>query len=111
MVPPPPTAVPVLASTKKTATRILAVPLDWGVQVSPPSVVRRVVPTSPTPTTVFRSGIAAGRSVFPCGRGFCHNQPDCAKDGLIARMLTPKKRTETLNGIFILLPSQCRLVA
>ena len=48
MVPCSPTAIPVLASTKETARRVLAVPLCWGAQVLPPSSVYTMAPASPT---------------------------------------------------------------
>src|SRR5216683_1512614 len=101
MVPKSPTPVPVLASTKATPKRLLVVPLDWGVQVAPPFVVRRIVPPAPTATTVLGSRVAAAQRWFPCGSGFCQNQPDCAKDGLVAGIVMPKKRTETLKTVFI----------
>ena len=44
MVPLSPTAHPVFASRKNTPFRAKGVPLDWGFQLAPPSVVRRMVP-------------------------------------------------------------------
>jgi hypothetical protein len=48
IVPYDPTAVPVLASVKETAQRVLFVPLLWLTQVAPPFVVHRIVPRLPT---------------------------------------------------------------
>src|SRR5215472_2616902 len=98
MVPPEPTAVPVLASTKETPSRFSVVPLDWDVQVVPPSVVRRMVPRLPTATTVLRFGAATAKRSFPCGSGFCQNQPDCAKDVLVPSTATTENRSETREG-------------
>jgi NAD(P)-dependent dehydrogenase (short-subunit alcohol dehydrogenase family) len=44
----PPTAIPVLASAKETPLRNLPVPLDWGVQVAPPSVIETTTFGHPT---------------------------------------------------------------
>src|SRR5260370_28761206 len=58
----PPPAVPVYASTKNTAFKGMDVPLGWGVQVAPPSVVRTMtagvggwVPPPPTAVPVLES--------------------------------------------------------
>src|SRR5262249_52493077 len=56
-----------------------------------------MVPKEPTATTVLASGAVAARRVFPCGRGFCQNQPGCAKDALVPRAAMPKNRIETLK--------------
>src|SRR6185312_10725177 len=37
----------------------------------PPSVVRTIVPYSPTTVPVFASTKEAPRRLLPCGRGFC----------------------------------------
>jgi hypothetical protein len=42
IVPALPTAVPVFAATKETPQSEFVVPLLWGVQVAPPSVVCRI---------------------------------------------------------------------
>src|SRR5262249_3270129 len=55
IVPRPPTAVPVFASTQETPTSPLTVPLAWRRQDAPPSVVRRIVPYPPTAVPVFTS--------------------------------------------------------
>ena len=44
-----------LASVKETPLRSYVVPLDWLVQLEPPSVVRRTVPSTPTTVPVFAS--------------------------------------------------------
>src|SRR6267142_3208577 len=41
------------------------------VQLFPPSVVRTIVPYSPTTVPVFASTKEAPRRLLPCGRGFC----------------------------------------
>src|SRR5882724_11257195 len=41
------------------------------VQLFPPSVVRTMVPYSPTTVPVFASTKEAPRRLLPCGRGFC----------------------------------------
>src|SRR6266480_4664278 len=41
------------------------------VQLFPPSVVRTIVPFSPTTVPVFASTKEAPRRLFPCGSGFC----------------------------------------
>src|SRR5216683_778263 len=71
----PPTAHPLLASTKETALRGRVVPLQWVVQVAPPSVVRTMVPPSPTATRVPGSKVATDRRRLPVGSGFWKNQP------------------------------------
>src|SRR6266851_4249320 len=106
MVPKSPTAVPVLASTKETPRRVVVVPLDCSVQVVPPSVVRRMVPAAPTVTTVLGSRVAAAQRWFPCGSGFCQNQPDCAKDALVPIPVMPTNKTKTLKTVFISFPSR-----
>src|SRR5215472_19036962 len=55
-----------LASTKETPKRLLVVPLDWEVQVAPPSSVRRMVPLSPTeaPALVHAPRCEAERRLF-----------------------------------------------
>ena len=79
MVPLFPTAVPVLALVKETSWRSFVVPLDWLIQVLPPSVVRRIVPFHPTTVPVLASVKETPLRLFPCGSGFCQNQPSCAK--------------------------------
>src|SRR5229473_7376992 len=106
MVPAAPTAVPVLASTKETPKSQWVVPLDWGVQVAPPFVVRRIVPPAPTATTVLGSRVAAAQRWFPCGSGFCQNQPDCAKDALVPIPVMPTNKTKTPKTVFISFPSR-----
>src|SRR5262249_6833001 len=97
----PPTAIPVLASTNEMAFSWPLVPLDRGVHVVPPSVVRRMVPKSPTATLVFPSRIATARSPFPCGSGFCQNQPDCPKD-VVGATATPTHRRSVGEMTFML---------
>src|SRR6266480_5167921 len=48
------------------------------VQLFPPSVVRTIVPYSPTTVPVLASTKEAPRRLLPCGRGFCqcHSVPD-----------------------------------
>src|SRR5260370_10631864 len=46
-------SVQVLASGQETPERSLVFPLDWVVQVAPPSVVRRIVSLNPTATPVL----------------------------------------------------------
>jgi hypothetical protein len=41
MVPKSPTTIPVSTSTKETPKKELFVPLDWSVQVAPPSIRQR----------------------------------------------------------------------
>jgi hypothetical protein len=53
-MPAPPTTVPVLASVKETPTRGAKAPLDWLVQVLPPSVVLKI-----SPVTVLKSNPTA----------------------------------------------------
>ena len=45
--------MPVFASVNETPERVVFVPLLWLTQVAPPSVVRRIVPLSPTAVPVF----------------------------------------------------------
>src|SRR5262249_42040654 len=55
MMPPAPTTVHVLASVQETPVSQSVVPLFWGVQVAPPSVVCRMVPLSPAVVHVLAS--------------------------------------------------------
>jgi hypothetical protein len=48
IVPPEPTAVPILTSVNETPSKLTDAPLICEVQLVPPSVVRRIVPASPT---------------------------------------------------------------
>src|SRR6266849_10095444 len=57
------------------------------VQVSPPLLVRRMVPSNPTATAVCESMGATACSGAPAGRGFCQNQPDGSPLGAPAREL------------------------
>jgi hypothetical protein len=75
------------------------VPLDRRVQVAPPSVVRRIVPYSPTAITVLVFKTAVARSVFPWGSGFCQYQPDCAAAASVSTdpiLSRPRPRIRTL---------------
>src|SRR5262249_1119432 len=99
-----PTAHPVLASANEIPYRLSVVPLDCTVHVAPPSSVRTMVPKSPTAMVVFTSGVATARSRFPVGRGFCHNQPDCANAAVGAAATTPipTNTTRPLKSTLIL---------
>ena len=77
-MPPSPTTVPLFASVNETPLRSFIVPLVWIIQLSPPFVVRRIVPPSPTAVPLFVYANETPLSVFPCGKGFCQNQP-CEK--------------------------------
>src|SRR6266851_10366463 len=72
-------AVPVAASTKVTAQRSVLVPLSWRVQVSPPSVLRTIIPRLPTATMVLASGADTPARNSPAGHGGCRYQPDWAE--------------------------------
>jgi choline dehydrogenase-like flavoprotein len=68
-VPFSPTVVPVLASVNETPERAFVVPLDWHVQLAPPSAVRRIVPPQPTavPVLAVREGDSSERERCPAG--------------------------------------------
>src|SRR4026207_1141504 len=55
------------------------------VQLFPPSVVRTMVPYSPTTVPVFASTKEAPRRLLPCGRGFCqcHCELGASVEGLL----------------------------
>src|SRR5215813_4204164 len=52
-----PTAVPTFSSTKETLHRFPKNRFDWGIQLLPPSSVRRIVPPSPVIVAVLMSTI------------------------------------------------------
>src|SRR5262249_35477070 len=105
MIPPLPTPVPVLASTKETPKRVAVLPPDWNVQAAPPSVLRRIVPPPPTATTVLGARVTAAKRLFPCGNGFCQNQPECANDALVRTPVMPNNSTKTLQKALMIFPS------
>src|SRR5260370_30757597 len=79
----------------------MVVPLVWTVKVKPASVVRSIVPQSPTAIAVCESSSATALSVLPCGKGFCQTQPDCASDGVAHVKTTEKNTDHPLKNIFI----------
>ncbi len=76
MIPASPTTVPVSVSEKETAVSFKVVPLYWTVQCAPPSTVRMIVPARPTAVPILCAANVTSCRSFPCGRGFCQNQPD-----------------------------------
>jgi hypothetical protein len=70
MKPSLPTAIPVLASAKKTPESAADIPLDMRLHVIPVSVVRKMKPWSPTAIIVLLSSVATARKVFPVTWGF-----------------------------------------
>jgi hypothetical protein len=82
---PHPTAVQVLASGQERPRRFTKGPgdstaiVDRTAQVAPPSVLLMIVPAVPTATTVWGLSTTTLFRVFPCGSGFCQNQPESAR--------------------------------
>src|ERR1043165_463964 len=58
------------------------------VQLFPPSVVRTMVPFSPTTVPVLASVKEAPRRLLPCGRGFCHCHCELATGRVVVAAAT-----------------------
>src|SRR6266851_3467003 len=88
MVPRLPTAVPVLASTKETATRASELPLNWKDHVTPPSMVLTIGPRSPTAHPMLGSTkeIACKKLVVPLDW-----RAQLAPPSVVCRMAPPAK--------------------
>src|SRR6266849_2172231 len=62
-----------------------------------------MVPNPPTATTVLASSLTTASKPFPCGSGFCQNQPDWAND-LVGTLVTPD-RNKRPRKTFMIAPT------
>src|SRR5207244_9231138 len=88
---------------KETPKSVPAVPLDMRVQVAPASVVRRIVPCSPTAIVVLAFSAATARRMFPVGSGFWPIQPESAPP-------IPAAKTQSIEFLSIFISPPDRAV-
>src|SRR5262245_39501144 len=81
IVPPSPTTTPALPLVRSAPRSPQCFPPAGADADERQSVLRRIVPASPTTIPVLRFAKHTPLSVFPCGTGFCQNQPDGPSGG------------------------------